>query len=202
MSLAMRWAAPRSRGSSWCAPRASAAAAAWAPIPRAPPPCQSRHTLFPPRVAMGATAQPRVILVRAARERGGGGLGPHPACPQPQSGVSLRGPLKLHQERGIVVSRQQPKQEAIGKSERTPVGRPAKLEQASVLKDRARFLPAHRLRRTGGEKISTPQPGVLLLPEDRQGFLVTHDLFAQLHDAVRVARGLRHDLHERPNLDR
>ena len=150
---------------------------------------------------MRGTAQARVVFMRAARERRCCRLPTHAPRPQPQAGIVFCRPVELDEECRIVVPRQQPEEEAIGEPEDPRVGRPRQLEQPPVLVDRSDFFPPHRFRRSRREEIASPQPGLLLLPDDGERLLVMQHRFAQRGDALDLARRLWHDLGERPILD-
>src|SRR6266536_610721 len=108
----------------------------------------------------------------AARQRRRCALRTHAPRPQPETRVTLRGALQFNEQCRIIVTRQQAEEKPICEPERPRVGRPAELEQAAILEDCAHFLPAHRLRGRGRKQISPPQPGVLLLADDGERFLV------------------------------
>ena len=150
---------------------------------------------------MGCTAQTRIILMRSARQRRGGGLRAHVPRPEPHAGIAFRDPLELDQQRGIVVSRQQPEEKAIGEPKCPRIGRPTQLEQTAILEDRSEFLPSHRLRRGVRQEVPPPQPRVLLFPNDGDRFLVMEKLVAQRGYTLDVARRIGHDFSERPILD-
>jgi hypothetical protein len=139
---------------------------------------------------MGTAGEPR-----------GGGLRAHAPRPATEPWICFRGALEFYEQGRVIIPRQQAEQEPIGKSERPSVRRPAELQKAAVLIDRAGFLPTHRARRFRGEEVATPQAGFLLLANNRKGFLVMQNLFAQRGETLKVPRGLRDDFRERPILN-
>jgi len=128
---------------------------------------------------MRRAAQPRIVLVRAARECRRGRLRSHPPRPEAEAGITLGGSLELDEQRGIVITRQQPEQEPIGEPKHPRVTWPAQLEQTAVLGDGTDFFPPHGLRWCRCQQIRTPEPRVLLLASDRESFLVMQDLLAE-----------------------
>ena len=139
--------------------------------------------------------------MRSARECRGCRLPTHAPRPQRQARIGFRRPLKLDEQRRIVVPRQQPEQKPIGEPEDARIGRPTQLEQSSILINRSDFFPPHRLGCGRREEITSPQTGLFLLPDDGERFLVVQHRFTQLNHALEVARLFGHDFTKRPILN-
>src|SRR2546430_13065850 len=87
------------------------------------------------------------------------------------------------------------------RSEYARVRWPAQLEQATVLRDGADFLPSHRLGRRGCQQVRPPQPGVFLLANDCERLLVVEDLLAERGYLLGVTSRFGDDFGERAILN-
>ncbi len=101
------------------------------------------------------------------------------------------GPLEFHEQRRILVPREQAEEEPVGKTERAHVPQPPELQEPPILIDGSGLLPPHGTDGPGREQIPAPQAGLLLLARDRQRVLVHENVGPQLHDPLGIACRLR-----------
>jgi len=99
-------------------------------------------------------------------QRGRGRFADQPADPLVRERLRCHEFLELEEERRILVTGEQPEQQAVGELERPSVPRPPQLQQPAVLRDGPDVLDALGRRRGEPKQVGGPDAGLLLLLRD------------------------------------